>query len=129
MATIRLHGKVFSGKGEGTRYTQLQWVKKQITEKCGFIPHDGTLNIKLTEESFRTKKQLETANAMEISPPEGFCRGKCFRARIKCNVKCVVLIPEIASYPEDIVEIVAPINLRKELRLKDGDEVDVTILV
>jgi len=129
LATLQLKGKIFSGKGEGTKYMQLQWAKTQITRKLGFIPYNGTLNIKLTEESIKTKKQLESANATEITPQNGFCRAICFPALLNENVKCALLIPEIADYPEDVAEIIASTNLRKQLHLKDGDQIQVTVFL
>jgi len=122
-------GKIFSGKGEGARFIQLPWVKAQIVEKLGFTPHPGTLNIKLVKESVTITKRLKTAKTIEISPAESFCRGRCFNAYLMGNVKCAIVIPEIEGYPEDVIEIVAPVNLRKKLQLKDGDIVYAKIIL
>jgi len=121
-------GKVFSGKGEGAEFIKLPWVRKQIMEKFGFIPYVGTLNVRLAEESLAVKNLLK-AKAIEISPTTGYCRGKCFEAYLRGNLKCAIVIPEIASYPEDIIEVIAPINLRERLQLKDGDTVEIKILL
>ncbi|MEM2477681.1 MAG: DUF120 domain-containing protein, partial [Thermoproteota archaeon] len=32
-------------------------------------------------------------------------------------------------YPKDILEIIAPVNLRETLGLKDGDEIEITVLL
>lgn len=127
---MRLHfkGTVFSGKGEGTRFIELPWVKSQIAEKLGFVPYPGTLNIKLTKDKVSLKKMLEKAKAIEISSAQGFCRGKCFKACFLDNLNCAVIIPKIKNYPEDILEVVASVNLRKSFQLKDGSVVKVKIL-
>lgn len=129
MKTLHVKGIVFSGKGEGTRFIELPWVKKQITEKLGFTPHPGTLNIKLTKENFKSRASLEKVEAMEISPVIGFHRGRFFKAYLMGNLKCAVVIPEVSNYPRDILEVIAPVNLREKLQLKDGDCVEVKILL
>lgn len=127
MNEIRLIGKIFSGCGEGTRFTELSWVKQQISEKFGFIPYSGTLNIKLTENSISHKGLLERAKAIDLCPKEGFCRGKCFEAYFMGKLRCAIIVPEVAKYPKDVIEIIAPVNLREKFYLEDGDLVNVTI--
>lgn len=129
MKTLHIKGTVFSGKGEGTKLIRLPWVKKQITEKLGFTPHPGTLNIKLIKESLKLRTLLEKAGAVEISPAVGFHRGRCFKAYLMNNLRCAVVIPETPDYPKDIIELVAPIDLREKLQLIDGDYVEVKILL
>jgi riboflavin kinase len=119
-------GKVFSGKGEGEKIIRLPWVREQIAKKLDFIPHPGTLNIKLEENSAKPKL-LKKAKAVEISPITGFCRGKCFKAYLMDDVECAIVIPQIAGYPEDVLEVIAAINLREKLSLKNGDTVEIKI--
>ena len=126
---LRVKGKVSSGSGEGTKFIELPWVRKQIVEKLGFVPHPGTVNIKLTEGIGELKKMLKKAKAIEISPAKGFCRGWCFNAYFMDNLKCAIVIPEVESYPEDIIEVIAPISLREKFKLKNGDMVEVKIMV
>jgi len=125
---LRVKGKVFSGSGEGAKFIQLPWVRTQIAEKLGFIPYSGTLNIKTTEGRRELEKLLKKEKAIEILPAKGFCRGRCFNACFMSTLKCVIVIPEVENYPEDILEVVAPINLREKFKLKDGDVVDVQIV-
>jgi riboflavin kinase len=42
-------------------------------------------------------------------------------------VKCAIVIPDVPNYPEDVLEIVAPVNLREKLQLKDGDHVEIEV--
>ena len=122
-----IKGKVFSGSGEGAKFIRLSWVKKQIAEKIGFIPYNGTLNVKLTEMSVVTKESLKNAKTMEILPIKGFRRGKCLAAYFMQDFKCAIVMPEVENYPEDVIEVVAPVNLRRKFRLNDGDAVQVKI--
>jgi riboflavin kinase len=123
---IELSGKVFSGKGGGKKFLELQWVKQQIEEKLAFTPYAGTLNIRLSSESAKRRKQLENTAAMTVHPAEGYRNGKLFKATTG-TTKCGVVIPEVAGYPENLLEIIAPVNLREKLQLADGDEITVTI--
>lgn len=123
-----IRGKVFSGKSEGEKFIKLPWVSEQIAKKIGFFPYPGTLNITL-EEKYVKPELLKEAKPVEISPIAGFCRGKCLKAYLANNVECAIIIPEIADYPRDVLEIIAPINLRKKLSLKDGDTVTVEMLL
>ena len=129
MKTLRIKGVLFSGKGEAAKFIELPWVKKQITEKLGFVPHPGTLNLKLTKEEFKCRTLLEKTEAMEISPVKGFSRGRCFKAYLKSNLKSAVVIPEVPNYPSDMIEVIAPTNLREKLQLRDGDSVEVKVLL
>ncbi len=125
--SVRLKGNVFSGTGEGAKFVELPWVKKQIEEKLGFTPYPGTLNMKLLENSVNLKKLLKRAKPIEILPNKGFCRGKCFKAHLANGLDCVIVLPEVISYPDNVIEIIAPVNLREKLQLKDGDIVEVMV--
>jgi len=126
---VHVRGRIFSGSGEGAYFTALPWVKRQIEEKLGFSPYPGTLNLKLTGENAEIRKLLENAKAIEILPEPGYCRGKCFRAYVGHGVACAVVLPCVENYAKDVLEIVASSNLREKLRLRDGDEVDVRIVL
>lgn len=130
MKTTPIRGTVFSGKREGSKFTELPWVKKQITEKLSFTPYSGTLNIRLVQEDrTKLKKALKKAKPIEIVPAEGYNLGRCFKAMLMDNLECFIVVPEVAGYPEDIVEIIASTNFREKLHLKDGDAVVVRVLI
>ena len=128
MKTLQVKGKVFSGSGEGAKFIQLPWARTQIAEKLGFIPYPGTLNIKTTEGS-RELKLLKKEKTIEISPIEGFCRGRCFKAIFVDNLKCAVIVPEIPNYRENTIEVIAQVNLREKFKLRDGDVIEVKIAI
>lgn len=126
--TLCITGAVFSGKGEGAKYVGLLWVEEQIIRKLGFVPYVGTLNIRLTEDDAkRLVKALEKAKAIEISPVAGFRRGKCYRASLADSFECAIVIPDVIDHSEDVLEIVAPVNLRDRFHLGDGDLLDIRV--
>jgi len=83
--------------------------------------------MKLTKQSIIARKQLSKWKAIEIVPVKGFCCGLCFRARIMDKVEGAIIIPQVPSYPEDVLEVIAPLPLREKLELRDGDEVRLTV--
>lgn len=123
---MRLNGAVFSGGGNGKKFLELPWVKQQIREKLGFTPYPGTLNVKLNEKSVKQRKLLEEATSMKICPVKGYCKGLLFKAFLGV-VECAIVLPEVAGYPKDLLEIIASVNLRKALLLEDGCEVTITV--
>jgi riboflavin kinase len=125
---LLLKGKVSSGSGEGAKFTELRWVRRQIAQKLGFTPYPGTLNIRLTEDNVKFKL-LKKSKSIQISPANGFCRGTCFNAYLMDNLKCAIVIPEVANHPESLLEVVASMNLREKYHLKDGDTVEVKIVL
>jgi riboflavin kinase len=128
--TKSIKGSVVSGRKEGSKFIGLPWVKKQIIEKLGFVPYVGTLNIKLDQENdAKLRKTLKKVRSIEIVPTEDYFRGRCFKAVLNGEVECAVVIPEVTGYPEGIIEIIAPTNLRKKLCLEDGNTVSVKVLI
>ena len=115
-----------TGHGDGAKFITLPWVRTQIEAKMGFTPYAGTLNIRLSDRNAARRKLLENAEAISISPEEGYCSGKLFKATID-TVNCAVIIPEVAGYPHNVLEIIAAFNLREQLQLSDSDKVTVTI--
>jgi len=123
-----LRGKVSSGLGEGKKFTQLPWVKRLIREKLGFEPYPGTLNLRLSS-NVKISKMLDKFSCIRISSRGDFASGRLYKALISSEVHGAVIRPEVPDYPEDIIEILAPIGLREKFNLRDGDEVEVKILL
>jgi riboflavin kinase len=128
LKSVTLRGKVFTGEGGGTKFLSLPWVRKQIKEKLGFEPFLGTLNLRLTQESIKAKKALtETGKAIMIVPVKGFCCGLCYKARIMDKIDGAIIVPQVPNYPEDFLEVIASVSLRKALKLREGDEVQLSV--
>jgi len=128
LGKIIFKGTVFSGTGEGRKFIDLPWVKRQIEEKLGFTPYSGTLNIRLSNESAKQKKLLENAERLEVYPEKGYCTGILIKAYID-NLECAIIIPQVTNYPSDVLEVIAPWYLRERLKITDGSEVTITVNV
>jgi riboflavin kinase len=118
-------GKVVAGLGEGQYYISLDGYKNQFVEKLGFEPYPGTLNLQL-REPFAHYEDFAIKIEGFKDAARTFGGGKCYIVRID-GVKCAIIRPDRSSYPLNLVEIIAPVNLRKTLGIKDGDEVEVTL--
>ena len=129
-STIELVGTVLTGLGEGQYYLSSEGYKKQIEQKLGFTPYPGTLNIKLDSESVRLRGNLDAKAGIKIngftSEKRTFGGGICFPVTIK-DVKCAIIQPERTHYSPEILEIIAPVNLRKHLNLHDSSIVKINI--
>ena len=123
---IELSGKVFIGQGEGRKYVERPWVRSQIEEKLGFTPYAGTLNLRLSKESEQQRRELEKSAFLRVCAAEGCCSGLLYKASIGA-LECAVVIPEVEGYPKDVLEVISYANLRERLRLRDGDQVTVTV--
>lgn len=124
-------GEVFSGLGEGRYYMELKGYREQFMEKLGFTPFPGTLNLRLkTEEDIRLKERLMDHRGVII---EGFENGnrtygsaRCYRAEIE-GVEGAVIIPSRSHYTLNTLEFIAPVKIRGEVGLKDGDIVTIKV--
>jgi riboflavin kinase len=131
--SITLEGVVFTGLGEGAYYISKERYTKQFIEKLGFEPYPGTLNLKLTTDyDVKTRSELEAYPAIEI---EGFKNEnrtfgsvKCYPATIENKVKGALILALRSHYDASVIEVIAPVFLRKHLKLKDGHKVKVEVL-
>jgi riboflavin kinase len=132
---VEILGVVFSGLGEAAYYVSLEGYKKQFVSKLGFEPFPGTLNIRLESTVDReVRRQLSLGDgSVKI---DGFRDGKrtfggalCFRAKINGKLPAAVIILERTIYDENVLELIAPVSIRKSLKLKDGSNVRVRVLL
>lgn len=129
---VIIRGRVFSGLGEGRYYVSLEGYFKQFEEKLGFKPYPGTLNIKIPKEQMFFRAKLDDEEGILI---EGFkTRERTFGdvKAFKCKIDGVdgaVVLPQRTHYPKDVLEIISPVKLRDVLKLKDGDWVEVEVML
>ena len=126
-----LSGVVFSGLAEGSYYMGLEGYRKQFRSKLGFDPYPGTLNLRVRKEDLNERRLLDSHPFVYI---EGFANkkrtygpAKCYKALVNDKVLSAIIIPIRAHYGEDVVELIAPQPLRRQLKLKEGDLVRVKV--
>ena len=120
-----MRGIIAAGLGQGQYFISREGYSRQFLHHLGFVPFPGTLNV-LLEEPFPVEQQ---AINIEGFQEEGRSFGECKCYRIKLNgIDAAVVRPERSRYPAELIEVVAPVHLRRALGLKEGDPVEVIVL-
>jgi CTP-dependent riboflavin kinase len=126
---FEITGKIVSGAGEGAYFTQIDWVQQQSQEKLGFRPYPGTLNMEIRPDDLSLIASLDQKKGVElISPDPKFCNAKAFAVRLG-KVNAAIIMPEekVRIHAENIIEIIAPLNIKASLNVKDGDFITVVL--
>ena len=122
--TVTLSGIVISGTGEAGKITEIPWVKQQFIEKIGINPHPGTFNIMVLPEDITKLEELRNAKGVTIiSRDTEHCSGISLPVRVEGKINGAIVIPLIPNYPPSQLEIIAPVNIKNALPVKDGDTV------
>ncbi len=129
---VTLEGAVFAGLGEGAYYLGKEHYCKQFAEKLGFEPFPGTLNLKLNSDyDVKTRMELEAYPAIEVSgfknEDRTFGLVKAYPAVVGGKVKGALVTALRSHYDASVLEIIAPVCLRKALNLKNGAKVKVEV--
>ena len=129
MEQLEITGKIISGTGEGAYFTQIGWVLQQCVEKLGFKPYPGTFNLEISEDDLLIIESLDKEKGIElVSPDPKFCNAKTFRVSLG-KVSGAIVMPEekVRVHPKNIIEIIAPSNIKTSLNVKDGDILNIAI--
>ncbi len=125
-----LHGKLVSGLGEGRYYVSLEPYKTQFLDKLGFVPYPGTFNIQILSMSQQVRKKIETLPWITIRgfTAEGrtFGDARCIPCKIE-DIECAIIVPGRSHYPEDIIEVLAPVALREVTGKQDNSQVIIEV--
>jgi riboflavin kinase len=127
---IVIEGRLVTGIGEGAYYVDVY--AQKLREALGFKPHLGTLNVKVIDEDSR-----RAIGRMRNTPPlvvNGFRhKGRtfgdviCYRVKVNNEIEAAVVMAQRTHHSEDILEVVAPVNIRETLNI--GDDSDITLTV
>jgi len=131
---LRFEGKVVQGMGEGAYYLSLEGYRKQFKEKLGYEPFPGTLNIKLTDKVFTdARREIDKYHSIFI---HGFSDGKRTYGWVKCYpalvndgqiAEAAVLVLERTHYDDSMLEVIAPVSIKKTVGIENGDRVKVNV--
>lgn len=131
--SLQIEGEVFEGLGEGRWYVSQPSYRGQFVERLGFDPYPGTLNLRLDPVNKTLRERLEH---YPYIPIEGFATDersfgfvKCFRGIINDRVEGAAVITERGHYNSSVLELIAPVCLKKRFALKAGSKVRVKIIL
>lgn len=65
-SVVVLEGEVTGGMGEGRHYISLPGYMEQFTERLGYEPFPGTLNVRLDDDAIRTRAGMSALDAVPI---------------------------------------------------------------
>jgi riboflavin kinase len=128
-AKISLSGQVASGLGEGRYYLSQPGYLVQFSERLGYTPYPGTLNVRVDGAALRKVDLVGSWKGLRIDGFQAsgrtFGGATCFPARMNGH-PCHLIHPDRTHY-KDVIEFVAADCLRDALRVKDDDPVQVDI--
>lgn len=128
-ARATFSGEVTSGLGEGRYYLSQPGYVLQFTERLGYTPFPGTLNVRLRPSDARRVAATGEWNGVRIDGFQAsgrtFGGATCYAALLNGR-RCHLIRPD-RTHHTDVAEFVALENLRRVLHLKDSDVVRVVL--
>ncbi|MFH1588162.1 MAG: DUF120 domain-containing protein [Candidatus Diapherotrites archaeon] len=126
-----LSGKLVSGLGEGKYYVCQKKYFNELQKLIGFKPFCGTLNLKINENEINAA--LLGLNPLKInsftSKKRSFGEIECFKAKINESIPAAIVFPKRTNQPKNIIELIAPYDLRKKLKLKNDSIVKFELML
>ena len=121
-AGTTIAGRLVRGLGRAAEFTRLDWVRRQFLALAGIDPYPGTVNLTLSGEAHLERwRNWRGMPAPLMEPADAaFCRARCYAVRIEGRVPAAIVLPEVPAYPDDKVELVAALPLRRHLSLDEG---------
>ncbi|MHC5109693.1 MAG: DUF120 domain-containing protein [Planctomycetota bacterium] len=124
MCARRISGRLATGRGLGKHYTQLDWARRQFVDKLGIDPFPGTVNLIVNDPASMTVwdglKEEPGVRIKNPNPGPHDCCARCFRVSVEGSMDAAIVLPEVAGYPSNQVEIIAAIGIRDAMDVSDG---------
>ncbi len=125
-----IKGKIVSGFGRAKEFMNNEHYKEQFNEYFDFTPEQGTLNLEV-ESNFNIKwlegfEKIVIKGSDKASPKLGAV--VTYKIKINDSISGALIFPEKSTHEKNILEIMAPFNLRETLNISEGDEIKIKIL-
>lgn len=117
--TTAIEGQLVDGLGRAADFIRIDWVRLQLIDQVGIDPFPGTLNLALTDDVNRASwRQWRSMPGHILKPANAaFCQARCYPVQVAGRVPAAALLPEVADYPVDKVELIAALPIRQHLSL------------
>lgn len=125
-------GIIFSDLGQAASFMALDWVQSALRQCLGFSPFPATLNVrpKAAEDAQLWRRMRDESPGVPLAPASGgFCSARLYPIGIlgqgnhsQDKIAGAILFPQVDNYPNDKIEIVAPLRLKEHLGVRDGDQ-------
>ncbi|MCH8067060.1 MAG: CTP-dependent riboflavin kinase [Nanoarchaeota archaeon] len=128
MGDTALEGIVVVGLGTGAVFMSIDHYKAEFKDKLGFDPYPGTLNMVLNNRQTNLLKDINPIRIESFKKDNKTFGGvSCYKVKIN-NVDGAIIVPDLTEHEEDTIEIIAPINLKLKLNIKDGDKIKIELI-
>ena len=124
---MELKGIVTTGLGKAAFFLNQDFYKTQFTDKLGFTPFPGTLNLIIDESKLDDIKLMKNSCKNTIKPDEGFGGVKYINATLEKEIVGAIVFPDKTTHTENYLEFIAEDKLRDKCGFKDGDELTIEI--
>jgi riboflavin kinase, archaea type len=126
---MEIKGVIVSGTKKGAYFMSQSIYSAQFEDKLNFRPFIGTLNIQIEKSDVEKVRKLSESDLPKIKGGNNFGDVKFKKATLNINgeVKGAVIFPEKARHPTEVVEFIAPQNLKGTHHINDGDSITITI--
>lgn len=125
-------GIIFSDLGQAASFMALGWVQTALQRRLGFLPFPATLNVHPKDAAdVRVWCHMrDNSGGLTLGPEQdGFCEARLFPIALVVpsgaeadQIPAAILLPEVKNYPDNKIEIVAPVRLKEHLGVRDGDQ-------
>ena len=130
---LTVEGHVTSGMHEGRGFISKDGYLHQFVNRLGYEPFYGTLNIEVNGEDGPDRSMLEEYEPTLI---EEWSDGERTYGAVLCypavisdrdgdeTEPCHIIVPKRTDHDREVLEVIAPKELRTTLDVSDGDAVE-----
>ena len=122
---MKLNGEVTTGLGKAAFFLSQDFYLDKFIKICGFKPYPGTLNVIVHEDYLNQINEIKDKCENIIHPNKDFGAVKYIKATLNDTINGAIIFPAKTEHSINYLEFIAPIKLRDELNLKDGDIVSI----
>ena len=128
---VDLECEVVRGCGEGALYVKKDYYFSLLRSLLGLEPFPGTLNLNLISpiknyselcSICKPSFKLETIHLSSTR-----LGGVIAWYGLLMNIPCLIIRPMLSRHRANIIEVIASMNLRNKLKLKDGSRIKLRI--
>ena len=124
---MKIKGVVVSGTKKGAYFMSQSVYRDQFEDKLHFRPFVGTLNEHVEDNDASKVEKLLESDIPEIEGEEIFGNVKFKKATLNDEIEGAVIFPEKTHHSKDVVEFIAPQNLKERFHISDGSSVTIDI--
>ena len=124
---MKIKGVVVSGTKKGAYFMSQSIYRDQFEDKLHFRPFIGTLNVHIEDNDTKKVEKLLESDISQIKGEKTFGDVKFKKATLNDEIEGAVIFPEKTRHSTDVIEFIAPQNLKERFHISDGNSVTINI--